>query len=53
MMAMFHFFAHMRIPFDAEACDEADHRLIGFAEGVARTSAHGGDDGGHVVFSLW
>jgi hypothetical protein len=49
VIAMFHFFAHMRIAFDAEARNEADHRLIGFTERVARAAAHGGDDGGHIV----
>jgi hypothetical protein len=42
----------MRIPFDAEARDQADHRLIGFAERVARTMAHSGDNGGHIVVSI-
>src|SRR4051812_23537943 len=51
---VFHFFAHMCIPFDAEPRDESDHRHIWFAERVALAAAHrgddggGGDDGGHM-----
>jgi hypothetical protein len=49
--AMLYLFAHVCIPFNAEARDEADHWRIGFAKCVALAAAHRGDDGGHVTIS--